>query len=253
MNVALEVWRQPDARSEGRFVRYWLEGADPAGSVLDALDLLNEQLVRSGERPIAFDSDCREGICGACGIVVDGRPHGGRPFTTTCEAPLRDFEDGAEITLEPFRTGVFSVVCDLVVDRSALDRVVAAGGFVSTRTGSAPEANAVAVPKRAAERALDAAQCIGCGACVAACPNGAASLFAGAKLAHLGSLPQGQPERARRALSVTRALDAEGFGGCSLHRECELACPKAIGVGVIARMNRDVLAATLADADHGTR
>ncbi|HVW90296.1 MAG TPA: succinate dehydrogenase/fumarate reductase iron-sulfur subunit [Gaiellaceae bacterium] len=253
MNVALKIWRQPDARSEGRFVRYWVEGADPAGSVLDALDLLNEQLVRSGERPIAFDSDCREGICGACGVVVDGRPHGARPCTTTCEAPLRDFEEGAEITLEPFRTGVFRVVCDLVVDRSALDRVVAAGGFVSTRTGSAPEANAVAVPKQAAERALDAAQCIGCGACAAACPNGAASLFAGAKLAHLGALPQGQPERARRALAVTRALEAEGFGACSLHRECERACPKAIGVGVIARMNGDVLAATVAEVDHGTR
>jgi succinate dehydrogenase / fumarate reductase iron-sulfur subunit len=247
MNIALLVWRQDDARSEGRFVRYWLEGADPAGSVLDALDLLNEQLVRSGERPIAFDSDCREGICGACGVVVDGRAHGDRQCTTTCEAPLRDYADGAEITLEPFRTGVFPVVCDLVVDRSALDRVIAAGGFVSARAGSAPDANAVAVPKESAELALDAAQCIGCGACVAACPNGAAALFAGAKLAHLGSLPQGQPERARRALQMARALDAEGFGGCSLHRECERACPKAIGVGVITRMNHDVLAATLHD------
>jgi succinate dehydrogenase / fumarate reductase iron-sulfur subunit len=246
MNVTLNVWRQADASSEGRFVRYWLEGADPAGSVLDALDLLNEQLVRSGERAIAFDSDCREGICGACGIVVDGRPHGGRPRTTTCEAPLRDFEDRAVITLEPFHTGVFPVICDLVVDRSALDRVICAGGFVSTRTGSAPEANTVAVPKEAAEIALDAAQCIGCGACVAACPNGAAALFAGAKLAHLGTMPQGEPERARRALLVTRALDAEGFGGCSLHGECERACPKAIGVGVIARMNHDALAAALA-------
>ena len=245
MNVTLEIWRQPDARSGGRFVRYRLEGADPSGSVLDALDLLNEKLAESGERPIAFDSDCREGICGACGVVVDSRPHGARPRATTCEAPLRDYEDGAEITLEPFRTGTFPVVCDLVVDRSALDRVVQAGGYVSTRAGSAPEANAIAVAKAAAERALDAAQCIGCGACVAACPNGAAALFAGAKLSHLGALPQGEPERARRALRMARALDAEGFGGCSLHGECERACPKAIGVGVIAQMNHDVLAATL--------
>ena len=252
MKLTLNVWRQASASDEGQFVEYRVEGLDPSSTLLDALDALNVQLVAAGERPVAFDSDCREGICGACGVVVNGRPHGGRALTTTCELPLRGFADGATIDVEPFRTGVFPVICDLVVDRSALDRVIRAGGYVSMRTGSAPDANGLPVAKEDAERALDAAQCIGCGACVAACPNGAASLFAGAKLAHLGALPQGQPERARRALAVTQALDAEGFGGCSLHGECERACPKAIGTGVIARMNHDALGAWLRRGDHGT-
>ncbi|HEX3595951.1 MAG TPA: succinate dehydrogenase/fumarate reductase iron-sulfur subunit [Polyangiaceae bacterium] len=246
MKLALTIWRQPDRSTRGHFARYVVDGVDPAGTLLDALDVLNERLVAAGERPVAFDSDCREGICGACGVVVDGLPHGARPRTTTCELPLRDFADGAELTLEPFRTGVFSVVCDLVVDRSALDRLVLAGGYVTARTGSAPEANTLLVSKDAAEGALDAAACIGCGACVAACPNGAASLFAGAKVSHLALLPQGQPERGRRALAMTRALDEEGFGGCSLHGECERACPKGIRVGVIARMNGDALRARMA-------
>ncbi|HEX4339938.1 MAG TPA: succinate dehydrogenase/fumarate reductase iron-sulfur subunit [Polyangiaceae bacterium] len=253
MNLTLRIWRQRDRTSEGRFERYAVEGIDPTGTLLDALDMLNERLVREGERPVAFDSDCREGICGMCGVFVDGLAHGGIRLSTTCEVPVRGFPDGEELTLEPFRTGVFGVVCDLVVDRSALDRVMQSGGYVSTRTGSAPDGNALPVAKDDAEQALDAAACIGCGACVAACPNGAASLFAGAKLAHLGALPQGAPERARRALAMTRALDDQGFGGCSLHGECERACPKGIEVSVIARMNGDVLRAVAAGKTQGTR
>ena len=242
MKLILNVWRQKGPSEPGRLVRYELDGVDARGSLLDALDLLNDRLVAKGDLPVAFESDCREGICGACGVVVIGQPHGGG-HATTCEFMLRDVPDGAELTLEPFRVGPFHIVRDLIVDRSALDRVVQAGGFITVRTGSAPEANTVAVPKEDAERALDAAACIGCGACVAACPNGSASLFAGAKLAHLGRLPHGQPERRRRALAMTRALDDEGFGGCSLHGECERACPKSIGIDVIARMNHDVLTA----------
>jgi succinate dehydrogenase / fumarate reductase iron-sulfur subunit len=242
MKLVLEVWRQEGPSAIGTLVRYALDGVDARGSLLDALDLLNERLIAMGEVPIAFESDCREGICGACGIVVSGQAHGGG-HATTCEFMLRDVPDGATLTLEPFRAGPFPVVRDLMVDRSALDRVMQAGGFITVRTGSAPEANSLAVPKEDAERALDAAACIGCGACVAACPNGSASLFAGAKLAHLGRLPQGQPERHRRALAMMRTLDDEGFGGCSLHGECERACPKGIGIDVIARMNHDVLVA----------
>jgi len=252
MNVILEIWRQEDARAPGRLVRYPLDGVEPTWPLLDALDLLNERLVADGERPVAFDSDCREGICGACGVAVNGRPHGGRPGTTTCEltiaGALGEAGPGAPtpvITLEPFRTGAFPVVCDLVVDRGALDRIIGAGGFITARTGSAPEANVVPVPKGDAERALDAAACIGCGACVAACPNGSAALFAGAKLAHLGRLPQGAPERSRRAGAVVAALEQGGFGGCGLHGECERACPKGIRLDVVAALNRDALRARL--------
>ena len=246
MKLALRIWRQRDARAEGQFVRYELDGLRPDMTLLEALDRLNEWLVKLGEVPVAFDSDCREGICGACGIVVNGRPHGPLPGTTTCLLPLRAFRDGATIVLEPFRTGAFPVVRDLVVDRSALDRIVQAGGYVSVRTGSAPDANALPVERERAERALDAAACIGCGACVAACPNGAASLFVGAKLTHLGLLPQGQPERARRSRALVSAADREGFGGCTLHGECQAACPKHIDLGVIARMNREFLTGALA-------
>jgi succinate dehydrogenase / fumarate reductase iron-sulfur subunit len=246
MKLALRVWRQAGPRAPGRFVRYLLDDVAADSTLLEALDGLNERLVSLGESPIAFDSDCREGICGACGIVVDGRPHGPVPETTTCLLPLRTFRDGATVTLEPFQTGVFGVVRDLIVDRSALDRIVQAGGYVSVRAGSAPDANTVAVPPATAERALDAATCIGCGACVAACPNGSAALFVGAKLTHLGLLPQGNPERARRAGALVSAADRQGFGGCTLHGECTAACPEAIDLGAIARMNREYLSTMLA-------
>jgi succinate dehydrogenase / fumarate reductase iron-sulfur subunit len=245
MNVTLRIWRQRNPREAGGFLRYTLDDVRPEMTLLEVLDRLNEELTAAGEPPVAFDSDCREGICGACGIVVDGRPHGPLPGTTTCLLPMRAFPDGATITLEPFRTGAFPLVRDLVVDRRALDRVMQAGGYISVRAGSAPEANTIPVGREATERALDAAECIGCGACVAACPNGSASLFVGAKLTHLGLLPQGQPERARRGRSMVTAADGEGFGGCSLHGECEAVCPKGIGLGVIARMNRDHLHAAL--------
>jgi succinate dehydrogenase / fumarate reductase, iron-sulfur subunit len=253
MNIVLKVWRQASPGSDGRFVDYRLSDVDPGWMLLDALDVLNEKLVADGERPIAFDSDCREGICGTCGVVVDGHPHGGRPLATTCELSIgaalasgaRPRNGAAVITLEPFRTGAFPVVCDLVVDRGALDRLIMAGGFVTVRTGSAPEANMIPVPKADAEPALDAAACIGCGACVAACPNGSAALFAGAKASHLGRLPQGKPEQGRRALALVRALADAGFGACSLHGECESVCPKGIRTDVIARLNGDALRARL--------
>jgi succinate dehydrogenase / fumarate reductase iron-sulfur subunit len=241
MKLILEIWRQDGP--EGAYVAYDVEGLAPEMSLLEALDVLNERLVGRGERPVAFDSDCREGICGACGLVVDGRPHA--PGRTTCQIGLRAFRDGERVRLAPFRTGVFPVVRDLIVDRGALDRIIAAGGFVSTAIGAAPEANSVAVPKADAEGALDAASCIGCGACVAACPNGSAALFTGAKLAHLAGLPQGAPERDRRALAMVRAADAEGFGGCTLHGECQAACPKSIPLEVITRLNRDHLGALI--------
>jgi len=246
MRIALRIWRQHDPGDPGGFRHYDLGAVSGETTLLEALDGLNERLVERGEPPVAFDSDCREGICGACGIVVDGRPHGPVPGTTTCLLPLRAFRDGATITLEPFRTGVFPVVRDLVVDRSALDRLVQAGGYVSVRTGSAADAGALPVARDAAERALDAAVCIGCGACVAACPNGAASLFVGAKLTHLAALPQGQPERARRTRALVAAADHEGFGGCTLHGECQAACPKHIDLGVVARLNREYLTDALA-------
>ena len=245
MRLALRVWRQDGPLEPGRFVRYAVDDVRPDTTLLEALDRLNEGLAAAGEPPVAFDSDCREGVCGACGLLVNGRPHGPVPGTTTCLLTLRAFPEGSTITLEPFRAGAFPVVRDLVVDRGALDRIVRAGGYVSVRAGSAPEANTLPVPREAAERALDAAACIGCGACVAACPNGSASLFVGAKLAHLGLLPQGHPEQPRRARALVGAADGEGFGGCTLHGECTDACPKRIDLGVIARMNREVLRAEL--------
>jgi succinate dehydrogenase / fumarate reductase, iron-sulfur subunit len=241
MNLTLRIWRQEGPEAAGRLVDYPLTGLPPSLSLLEALDVLNDSLASRGERPVAFESDCREGICGACGLMIDGFAHGPRPRTTTCQVQLRDFPDGATITLEPFRSGAFPLIRDLVVDRGALDRIVQAGGYISVRAGSAPEANALPVAKPAAERALDAAACIGCGACVAACPNGSAALFTGAKLTHLGLLPQGQPERARRTRSLVAAMDREGFGGCSFHGECHAACPKGIDLDVIVRMNRDWL------------
>lgn len=241
MRIILNIWRQEDRKSAGCLKRYTVKDARPEMTFLELLDQLNEGLVADGERPVAFDSDCREGICGACGVMIDGMPHGPWKKTTTCQLPLRAFSDGAEITVEPFRSASFPILRDLCVDRSALDRIVQAGGFVSVGTGSAPEANATPIAKQVAESSLDAASCIGCGACVAACPNGSASLFTAAKLVHLGLLPQGQPERSARAQTMVAQMDREGFGGCTQHGECQRACPKGIGIDTIARLNRDHL------------
>jgi succinate dehydrogenase / fumarate reductase, iron-sulfur subunit len=246
MKLKLRVWRQKNARAKGCFVEYDLPDASPDMSLLEALDVINEQLTLRGEEPIAFDHDCREGICGSCGLMIDGVPHGPRRTTSACQLHARAFKDGDSITIEPFRARAFPVVRDLIVDRSALDRVIQAGGFISVATGSAPEANAVAVPKPAAELAMDAAACIGCGACVAACPNASAMLFVAAKVSHLGLLPQGQPERAERAVKMITQMDREGFGACTNHGECEAACPKGIRLEFIARLNRDYLRSAFA-------
>ena len=241
MKLTLRIWRQKDPRAKGRFVDYELPDASSDMSLLEALDVLNERMTLRGEEPVAFDHDCREGICGSCGLMIDGVPHGPRRSTSTCQLHARSFRDGDVITVEPFRARAFPVVKDLIVDRSALDRIIQAGGFVSVGTGSAPEANATAVPKQTAELAMDAAACIGCGACVAACPNASATLFLAAKVSHLGLLPQGQPERAERVLRMIAQMDREGFGACTNHGECEAACPKGIRLEFIARMNRDYL------------
>jgi succinate dehydrogenase / fumarate reductase iron-sulfur subunit len=241
LKLALRIWRQAGPALPGAFVRYELDGAAPESTLLEALDQLNERLVLAGEAPIAFESDCREGICGACGVVVGGRAHGGRPRTASCELRLSAFREGEEITIEPFRARAFPIVRDLIVDRSALDRLIAAGGYVSLRTGGAAEANALPIAKDVAERALDAAACIGCGACIAACPNASAALFVGAKVTHLALLPQGGPERSRRARRMVEAADREGFGACSSHGECHAVCPKGIDLGVIGRLNREHL------------
>jgi succinate dehydrogenase / fumarate reductase iron-sulfur subunit len=246
MHVTLHVWRQPGPAAPGRFVRYDARDVSPDMSFLEVLDVLNEELATRREEPIAFDHDCREGICGACGMVIDGRPHGPNKATTACQLHMRHFRDGAEIWVEPWRARAFPVVKDLVVDRSAFDRVIQAGGFITVRAGAAPEANSLLVPKRDADLAMDAAQCIGCGACVAACPNASAMLFVAAKVSHLGLLPQGQPERAARAVAMVDVMEAEGFGACTNHGECMAACPKEISIDFIARLNRDYLKATFA-------
>ncbi len=248
MNLTLNVWRQKDSRSRGRFVTYEAKGISPDMSFLEMLDVVNEGLIARGEDPIAFDHDCREGICGTCGMVINGQAHGPRPLTTTCQLHMRSFRDGDVITIEPWRARAFPVLRDLVVDRSAFDRIIQAGGFISVPTGSAPDGNAIPVPKPDAERAFDAAACIGCGACVAACPNASAMLFTAAKISHLGLLPQGQPERSTRVRKMVAAMDATGFGNCTNHQECEAACPKGISVEFIARMNRDYLLLTLKGA-----
>ncbi len=250
MNLTLHVWRQKNATERGRFVSYEALDISPDMSFLEMLDVVNEGLVLKGEEPIAFDHDCREGICGTCGMVINGRAHGPRARTTACQLHMRSFRDGEAITIEPWRAGPFPVIRDLVVDRSAFDRIIAAGGFISAPTGSAPEANSLPVAKENAELAMDAAACIGCGACVAACPNASAMLFTGAKVSHLGVLPQGQPEREQRVLSMVAQMDHEGFGGCTNHRECEAVCPKGITIDTIARMNRDYIRAS---ASHGRR
>jgi succinate dehydrogenase / fumarate reductase iron-sulfur subunit len=245
MNLTLHVWRQSDASDKGRFVTYSAPGISPDMSFLEMLDVVNERLIESGDTPIAFDHDCREGICGTCGMVINGSPHGPRRLTTTCQLHMRSFSDGDSITIEPWRASAFPVLRDLVVDRRAFDRIIQAGGFVSVPTGSAPDGNAILIPKGDAERAMDAAACIGCGACAAACPNASASLFVAAKISHLGLLPQGQAERDARALQMVAQMDAEQFGSCTNHGECEVACPKGISLETIARMNRDYIAATI--------
>ena len=245
MRLVLHVWRQAGPEAPGKFVRYEATDVSPDMSFLEMLDVLNETLVARKEEPVAFDHDCREGICGSCGLVINGRPHGPQRATTACQLHMRHFTDGAEIWIEPWRARAFPVLKDLVVDRGAFDRIIQAGGFITARTGSAPEANAVPVPKRDADRAMDAAACIGCGACVAACPNASAMLFVAAKVSHLGSLPQGQPERYERVVRMVATMDEAGFGACTNHGECMAACPKEISVDCIAQLNRDVLHATL--------
>ncbi|MGH7857334.1 MAG: succinate dehydrogenase/fumarate reductase iron-sulfur subunit, partial [Candidatus Binatia bacterium] len=225
MNLTLHVWRQNNTEDSGRFVRYEMADVSPHMSFLEMLDVLNERLIARGEDPVAFDSDCREGICGMCGVMIDGVAHGPQRATATCQLHMRHFEDGDEIRIEPWRARAFPVIKDLVVDRGAFDRIVQAGGFVSVRAGSAPDANAIPIAKRAADLSMDAAACIGCGACVAACPNASASLFVAAKVAHLALLPQGQPERYQRVRRMIMQMDAEKFGACTLHGECEAVCP----------------------------
>lgn len=244
MKLTLRVWRQSGPDDKGRMVEYKLDDVSPDASFLEMLDVLNEKLIASGEEPVAFDHDCREGICGMCSLVINGTPHGPERATTTCQLHMRKFQDGEVIDVEPWRAAAFPVVKDLVVDRSAFDRIIQSGGYVTAPTGAAPEAHATPVPKPDADRAFEAAECIGCGACVAACPNGSAALFLGAKVTHLGLMPQGQPERWDRVVSMLETHDEEGFGGCTNTGECTAACPKGIPLDVIGRLNHDYLKAT---------
>jgi succinate dehydrogenase / fumarate reductase iron-sulfur subunit len=245
VKLTLRVWRQKHATARGRFATYEARDISPDMSFLEMLDVVNEGLILRGEAPIAFEHDCREGICGSCGFMIDGVAHGPKRATTVCQLHMRSFGDGQRLTLEPWRARAFPVVKDLIVDRRAFDRVVQAGGFISAPTGSAPDANAILVSKESVDTAFDAAACIGCGACVAACPNASAMLFTAAKVTHLGVLPQGQPERAGRVRGMVAAADAERFGSCTNIGECEAVCPKGIALEFIARMNRDLLAAAL--------
>lgn len=245
MTLHLRIWRQSHRETPGRLVCYSVNDLSPDMSFLEMLDVLNEELTKKGEAPVEFDSDCREGICGTCGFVIDGVAHGPRRGRTVCQLYLRDFQDGQTVTLEPFRAKAFPVLRDLTVDREALDRIIAAGGYISVDTGSAPEANSMLVPKEVAEAVFDAAACIGCGACVAACPNASAALFMSAKVAHLALLPQGQPERQRRVLRMVAQMDRENFGNCSNHGECEAVCPKNISIKNIALMRREYFRALL--------
>jgi succinate dehydrogenase / fumarate reductase iron-sulfur subunit len=248
MKVKLRVWRQQDAIGPGGFKEYETPDLNPNMSFLEMLDVVNDELTVKGEVPIAFDHDCREGICGTCSLVINGKPHGPHRGVATCQTYLRSFHDGDVITVEPFRAKPFPVIKDLIVDRKAFDRIMQAGGFISVRTGSGCDANAIPVPKGAAELAMDAAACIGCGACVAACKNGSAMLFVGAKVSQFGLLPQGQPERDQRVLAMVKQMDAEGFGNCTNYYECSAVCPKQISHEFIARMNRDFLKAVLRSA-----
>lgn len=245
LNLTLRVWRQPNSEASGEFRTYKLDGVSTHMSFLEMLDVLNEKLILSGEEPVAFDHDCREGICGMCGVVINGQAHGPDATTTTCQLHMRRFRDGDTITIEPWRATAFPVIRDLAVDRSAFDRVIAAGGYISVNTGNAQDANAILVPKDDAEKAMNAAACIGCGACVAACKNASAMLFVGAKVSHLALLPQGKPERKSRVLSMVAKMDAEQFGNCTNTSECEAACPAGISVSNIARLNREYMRAAL--------
>ena len=238
MRLTLRIWRQAGPEAPGAFETHEVDDVTEEMSFLELLDVLNERLVTDGREPIAFDSDCREGICGSCGLMIDGQAHGPQRGTATCQLHLRRFNDGDTVVVEPFRSAGFPLIKDLVVDRGSLDRIIEAGGFITAPTGSAPDANLIAVPKENADRAMDAAVCIGCGACVAACPNGAGQLFTAAKLAHLNLLPQGQPERRRRTLEMVETME-QYFGSCTNHRECEAACPKEISIDFIAMLHRD--------------
>jgi len=245
MNLTLKIWRQQDNKSAGKFATYQVQGVTPDMSFLEMLDLLNENLQAKGEAPVAFEHDCREGICGMCGFLINGVAHGGHRGTTVCQLSMRFFKDGDSLTLEPWRAKAFPVLRDLAVDRSAFDRIIQAGGFITAPTGVAPEARAILVPKKDADLAMDAAACIGCGACVAACPNASAMLFTAAKITHLNSLPQGQPQRHQRTTDMVAAMSKELFGSCTNHGECEGVCPKKIPIEFIGRMNRDLIHATL--------
>ena len=245
MNLTLRVWRQSGPSAEGRLVEYPAKDISPDMSFLEMLDMVNERLTESGQEPIAFSHDCREGICGSCAMMINGVAHGPVKGAAACQVHMRSFKDGDEIVIEPWRARAFPLVKDLVVDRSALDRIIQAGGFITAPTGGARDANEILIPKDAVDTAMDAAACIGCGACVAACPNGSASLFTAAKVTHLGLLPQGQPERMRRVVNMVAQMDEEHFGHCTLYAECQEACPKQISIDTIARMNRDYLRAML--------
>jgi succinate dehydrogenase / fumarate reductase iron-sulfur subunit len=247
MRITLNIWRQRSASEPGRMVKYQMDDVSTHMSFLEMLDVLNERLTEKGEEPVAFDHDCREGICGMCGFMINGVAHGPLPGVTVCQLHMRSFKDEDELYLEPWRARAFPVVKDLAVNRSAFDRIIAAGGFISVSTGSAPDGNAIPVPKESADRAMDAAACIGCGACVAACPNAAAALFTGAKISHLNLLPQGQPEKNRRALRMVAQMNTEMFGNCTNIGECEAVCPKLIPLEVIGRLNRDYIRASLRD------
>lgn len=248
MNFKLKIWRQKDRQSKGKLVEYEATDISPNASFLEMLDIVNERLLLRGEEPVAFDSDCREGICGTCSLTVNGEAHGPDHPGAVCELYMRKFQDGETILVEPFRVGCFPIIKDLVVDRSALDRIVQAGGFISARAGSAPEANSILVPKQDSDTAMEAAACIGCGACAAACPNASAMLFTSAKVSHLAHLPQGNPERADRVLKMVQAMDAEGFGNCTNTYECEAVCPAEISASFIAKLNREYARAAMAEA-----